>query len=524
MRKYLLLFAVLLFELIGNVKAESCEVISGDRNTIGSEVACGNEHFYVIGSDQDEVKMMAKYNLYAGAIYDKINVDADKTYLLAECVNESNESCYYNYVYIFEGEQVSGYNELISKIQQKYNLDIVHSIDSFSMYSGNNAYYVTVPKERLTINNKDYLKISFKLYQYNVIDSGTNGYALQNKLALGVTGEKGNANYPIYATINLFPSTNESVGEYSKNYENFLDGYTNFDFVVGSSILNILGDYYDNLVDMGYQVSKIDLINMKELSDLVKEISGKDLPLTKWYDDSYGKDPNVEDEVEVYNLGDLKEYVSNDYRWLWNTTYWTRTFVGNNYDGPGVHDSGQVYFVSSSGDICYSWSGCGGIPRAGLRPVVTISKDNIKANYKFIEGMGQTFNLNRNSNMRFRLNMEYEDFVDNGKIFIDDKEVSKVCYKLSKGSTIITFVDDCCKEYSLGSHTLRATLNNGQYEAVTDFIISSDVDLISKVKQIVENPNTSDKSVIIVIVAFISLLILFGALRKKLFNRKYENI
>lgn len=521
MRKYLLLFAVLLFGLIGVANAKECEVISGDRNTIGSEVACGNEHFYVIGSDQDEVKMMAKYNLYVGAIYNKINIDSNTTYIQHECANVPNGSCFLNTVYYFDGEQVSGYNEFMSKIKQKYNLDSLQNIDSYAMDSGNNAYYTITPIKRFTIDNKEYLKESIKLYPYNKIEEDNEKYALQDESALGVTGEKGNANYPINATLNLFPSMFESPEDYTGNYDNFLNGYTNFEFVPSSSVSAYLEEYNIRLVDMGYQVSKIDLINMKELSDLVKEISGKDLPLTKWYDDSYGKDPEVEDEVDVYNLGDLKEYVSNDYRWLWNTTYWTRTFVGNNYDGPGVHDPGQVYFVSSSGDICYSWSGCGGIPRAGLRPVVTMSKDNIKANYKFIEGMGQTFNLNKNSNMKFRLNMEYEEFVDNGKIFIDDKEVSKVCYKLSKGSTIITFVDDCCKEYSLGSHTLRATLNNGQYEAVTDFIISSDVDLISKVKQIVENPNTSDKSVIIVIVAFISLLILFGILRNKLFNRKY---
>ena len=467
-RMYLLMIVILLFPVM--VNAEKCEVVSGDKNTIGSEVVCGNEHFYVIGSNQDEVKMMAKYNLYAGAIYNKINLDANKTYIQSECLGNSNNSCYSNSVYVFDGEQVSGYNEFMSKIKQEYNLDRLQSIDSFSMYSGNNAYYVTVPKERLTINNKDYLKESIKLYPYNKIEEDNEKYALQDESALGVTGEKGNANYPIYATINLFPSMYEPIEDYSENYDNFLNGYTNFEFVPSSSVSAYLEEYNIRLVDMGYQVSKIDLINMKELTDLIKEISGKDLPLTKWYGDSYAKDPEVEDEVDVYNLGDLKEYVSNDYKWLWNTTYWTKTFVGNNYDGPGVHDSGKVYFVSSSGDICYSWSGCGGIPRAGLRPIVTISKDNIKVNYKFIEGMGQTFNLNKNSNMKFRLNMEYEEFVDNGKIFIDDKEVSKVCYKLSKGSTIITFVDDCCKEYNLGSHTLRATLNNGEYEAVTNFI------------------------------------------------------
>ena len=50
MKKYLLIFAALLFGLIGVANAKECEVISGDKDTIGSEVVCGSEHFYIIGS------------------------------------------------------------------------------------------------------------------------------------------------------------------------------------------------------------------------------------------------------------------------------------------------------------------------------------------------------------------------------------------------------------------------------------------------------------------------------------------
>ena len=42
------------------------EVISGDLQTVGSEVAIGDEHFYIISSDEDSVTMLAKYNLYVG--------------------------------------------------------------------------------------------------------------------------------------------------------------------------------------------------------------------------------------------------------------------------------------------------------------------------------------------------------------------------------------------------------------------------------------------------------------------------
>ena len=44
------------------------EIISGDLQTIGSEIAIGDEHFYVISSDEDSVTMLAKYNLAVGNI------------------------------------------------------------------------------------------------------------------------------------------------------------------------------------------------------------------------------------------------------------------------------------------------------------------------------------------------------------------------------------------------------------------------------------------------------------------------
>lgn len=46
-------------------------IISGDLNTVGSEVSIGTEHFYVFGKeDSTHVKLLAKYNLGAGTGYD----------------------------------------------------------------------------------------------------------------------------------------------------------------------------------------------------------------------------------------------------------------------------------------------------------------------------------------------------------------------------------------------------------------------------------------------------------------------
>jgi len=200
-------------------------------------------------------------------------------------------------------------------------------------------------------------------------------------LALGVTGEKGNAKYPLYGTLTLFPDGG-GFSPYINLADNFENGYTNFEFKNDSNIKQYLNDYYSKLSDMGYDITSVDMINMKQLYDLVYSISKKNLPLSTWYNDSLESNPTIEDNNKYYTLGDLKEYLDDNYSWLWNTSYWTKTLVGNSdniTDDSGVN----VYFVSSSGEICYSATDCfSGIPRAGIRPIVTIKKKNIK--YKII--------------------------------------------------------------------------------------------------------------------------------------------
>ena len=44
-------------------KEKFVKVVSGDLNTVGSEIAIGDEHFYVISSDEDSVTMLAKMNI-----------------------------------------------------------------------------------------------------------------------------------------------------------------------------------------------------------------------------------------------------------------------------------------------------------------------------------------------------------------------------------------------------------------------------------------------------------------------------
>ena len=53
------------------------DIVSGDLNTVGSEVAIGDEHFYIISNTDGEIAMLSKYNLYVGN----------------ECTSASSSSC-----------------------------------------------------------------------------------------------------------------------------------------------------------------------------------------------------------------------------------------------------------------------------------------------------------------------------------------------------------------------------------------------------------------------------------------------
>ena len=56
---------------------EYCKVVDGDGKSIGSEIACGTEHFYIIESNEDEIKMLVKYNLYTGVTIYKEKIEKD---------------------------------------------------------------------------------------------------------------------------------------------------------------------------------------------------------------------------------------------------------------------------------------------------------------------------------------------------------------------------------------------------------------------------------------------------------------
>ena len=77
------------------------KVVSGDYDTVGSEIAIGDEHFYVISSTDDSVTMLAKYNVTLEDV-PKQSVDAGTTVFSSD----SKKGTYYS---DYSGSIVEGY-------------------------------------------------------------------------------------------------------------------------------------------------------------------------------------------------------------------------------------------------------------------------------------------------------------------------------------------------------------------------------------------------------------------------------
>ena len=83
-------------------------------------------------------------------------------------------------------------------------------------------------------------------------------------------------------------------------------------------------------------------------------------------------------------------------------------------------------------------------------------KKNIS--YKVIEGEGETFVKESGKDISIRIDHEY---TENVKVEVDDQEVDKVHYKVTKGSTIITFGDMYLNILAVGTHHVKVTFEDG---------------------------------------------------------------
>ena len=124
-------------------------------------------------------------------------------------------------------------------------------------------------------------------------------------------------------------------------------------------------------------------------------------------------------------------------------------------------------------------------------------KEEINSNeYKFLDGENQNYTINKDNELKFRIDAEYSLF---DKVFIDNELVNANNYTSKEGSTIITFNKDYINNLSVGGHTLKVMFNDG--EATTKF---------SVLKEKIENPSTKDNFEKYVITGIVSIVGLIG--------------
>lgn len=304
--KKVLFFIICFVSIISLANAESCVVISGDITKVGTEVACGDEHFYIISNDGQEVKMLAKYNLYVGDTVFKVELD--------QSYETSSEA--WNYLYD----------------NYEYALDLIED--------ENGKYVAGIVAEPL---------------EYDEVK--------QSPLAIGAHGgSKGEPEFPEIGDIIIEGYQFDDYDGEPYGGGQYLNFIPDLDLPFGSEVR----EYKRYLRKNKFNVNSVSLITVNELSNTIKSITGNGIPLEDWFDNSGFSDPEYDNNY--YTLGSIKELVSPEYEWLYSTTYWTRTLVGNDE---------YVAFVDTLGDLCIQYD-CPSLIGAGLRPVVAIDVEEIE--------------------------------------------------------------------------------------------------------------------------------------------------
>lgn len=129
--------------------------------------------------------------------------------------------------------------------------------------------------------------------------------------------------------------------------------------------------------------------------------------------------------------------------------------------------------------------------------------------YKVLEGAGQTVEISKNKETTFRFNVEYLKFKENGKVYIDGQLADNKNYTSKEGSTIITFKEDYIKNLSVGEHTLKVAVADG--EVSTTFKIANNMEIKTPKTTITTKPNNPKTGDDIIIVFSVFVVATFGA-------------
>lgn len=357
MKNKILIFVLLLiFPFIINA-AEKCKVISGNLTKLGSEITCGDEHFYLVESNEGTVKLMAKYNLDIGKVYEKfILSDSRYNEILTDC-GGSNIWCehFYN-----SPEYKAAYA----------NIDG----DNISLYG--------ISQHPMTNDDGE-------TEHYFLIEADINFTEMkQSSKAIGAHGdERGKPEFPEYGVIDLIPAYSDIDAFNQAAYYNGKMSDYDFEEVPiisnGDDDLTYLKEYKTYLESKGYNVNSVDVFSFNDINKLVLSLSGNEIPVDEWYSKPWGSNLPYEFlSLDYLIIGSIKDLIPEGNEWLYSTTYWLKTATSVftlDENGDEVQydlDPANLMFMDTLGNLCVQ-DVCSSALGAGIRPVVEMNKDDI---------------------------------------------------------------------------------------------------------------------------------------------------
>ena len=382
-----LLILFLFIPFVVNAK-ESCTIVSGNGRKIGSEIACGSEHFYVIDSDDTSIKMLAKYNLLVGDSINKIVLSQERwDELFAEygTVNWDDSIYISSGIFAepeFDGEfqffyyRFSPYSREDRSIntQKHANTEYKKIIVSEERYNELDARYNFGPNGAINsfvINEPEfegYTSLHYvnpKYHAFGVSKSKENFTVKQDSTAIGAHGTTPGS--PDYPHIGIVQSLVD-VGFYSgySLTDDYRGGYN--DFIVNQEAIDNDAYYlkyfkaYKNTLS-NYEIEEYGLLTVRDLDNIVYKLTNNHLPLEDWLTGWQTINDSILGEFNI--MGSFKEYLPNGYEWLYSTTYWTMSGIGRN------DLERYEIFIDTLGNVCND-DYCNSAVGAGIRPVVKI--------------------------------------------------------------------------------------------------------------------------------------------------------
>ena len=375
MKKYLFLLLPVMTILLmpTGVSAKSkCEAVSGTGKNIGDEIACDSEHFYVLENDGDNIKMLAKYNLYTGSI-----INREKIERAAGDTRSDAEYC----------------SDLATERGGKSRRDGVYNVDSYCFI-----------EKQIEANE---IKQNSQALSAHWDEGGNYLYPQVGDVYLHVSTQQG-PGYMAERSGDFYPDVN-TASKYDNYFHDYASPYEAYmiyasgqnAYYSGASDSNmgsILKSYRDTL-ESDFEIKNIDLMTLDDVNNVVKK-NNKTIPYYDWYRAAQSNRMNS-DRLEFAFLDD---YLTKEQSFIFGTTYWIRTGYGlnqnygNNYgNNNNMWASGEyVLFIDSAGGVCesgYKLAGNSSVDGdytiicgsqyfnyiseigCGIRPVVVIAND-----------------------------------------------------------------------------------------------------------------------------------------------------